>query len=829
MQQVDVSPQQSAPLRFGRFELQPQERRLLVDGQPANLGARAFDLLATLAARPGRLVSKNELLDLVWPGLIVEEANLHTQISTLRKVLGGEIIATVPGRGYRFTAAAQAAASGSPAAPLAAAPVRGLPATAGRLIGRDDDLARLEAALREPGCVTLVGAGGVGKTRLALAAAQRCDARPVWVDLAPLAEGVQIEGAVARALGLPLADGDAGAQLLRGLGAEPVLLVLDNAEHLVDACSALVNMLLAGLPQLRALVTSQLALALAGERVLRIEPLAIETADAAPSAGDGAIALLVERIAAADHRVRIEPASTPLLREICSQLDALPLALEMAAARVPLLGLKGVRDELAQRFSLLTTGHRQAAQRHRTLHGALDWSFGLLGTDEQRLFAALGVFAGGFTLDLCVALVGDDTAVRWEVIDRLAVLVDRSLVAVSSDDPPRYRLLETMRAYALEKLAASGAEPTLRRRHAEVLLAFFAGHSSEDNDRAMCLPELDNMREAIVWTRANAPALAVELSLLTASVTTFSPWRGQSHAWMSALEPLMLAPPAESFGLELQVRWWNEFARSSINSMSERAADVARRARALARTLDDPLALYLATVALVRALWETGAELDHACADLDALLAAHPQWPARRRLMGQGALAIAAGRRGDLEGLLAASRLEHAVAREAGSEMSADAAETRIAAALSALGRHEEALARSNALVQRLQGSRSANLAWAWEALLTALLDLGRVDEARTQLPRALAACREFDLPICLPALVQVALLRNRPHAAAQLIGHTRQAFEQRGIGMYVFEEKLAALVADVRKALGDEEADRLAREGLRLDEAQAIELGCGG
>jgi non-specific serine/threonine protein kinase len=829
------SPVQPAHLRFGRFEILPRERRLLVNGQPANIGARAFDLLNTLVERSERVVSKNELIDLVWPGLVVEEGNLHVQMSTLRKVLGSEIIVTVPGRGYRFTAVAQTPGSAAtrpataPKAPPSPPSINSLPAIAGRLIGRDAELALLESTLGEPGCITLVGPGGVGKTRLATAVAQRWDTRRVWLDLAPLTEGVQIAGALARALGLPLADGDAGPQLAGALAGERVLLVLDNAEHLIESCSALAVALLEGLPQLHLLVTSQLALAIPGEHVLRVEPLAVESDEGTQTAGDGAMALLVERVADAGHRARIEPGSEPLLREICRQLDGMPLALEMAAARVPLLGLKGVRDELAQRFALLTTGHRHVAQRHRTLHAALDWSFNLLGEEEQQLFAALGVFAGGFNLELCVALAGNGAASRWEVIERLAALVDRSLVVVGHEEPPRYRLLETMRAYALEKLAGSGAEQAVRRRHAEVMHAFMADHAINDLDSALSLRELDNVREALAWAQPNAPELAVGLVMATTRTTTFTPWRGQAFAWMKGLEPLMTSPRSESLALELRVRWWNEFARSMIIAMNERSEEIARKARALARTLGDPMHLFVATGAVLRSLSGGGPELDEACAELVALGAAHPEWPPRMRLLGQGALAVAALTRRDFETLLSVRREEAKAAREAGLQMAADAAETNITVALDRLGRYEEAAAHADALVRRLEGAHSANLIWAWEGLLTALLNLQRFDEVRSRIPKALAACREFESPICTPALARLALGRNRAEAAARLLGHALQAFEQRGVQFAGdYKETADRISAEVTTLLGAGAVDKLVREGRALGEAEALELACG-
>jgi predicted ATPase/DNA-binding winged helix-turn-helix (wHTH) protein len=822
---------QTAPLRFGRFELHPKERRLLVDGEPAHLGGRAFDLLATLAHQPHRLVGKNELLDTVWPGLVVEESNLHTQMSALRKVLGGDIVVTVPGRGYRFVAHTASPAAAAAPAPLPATtpapppPGAALPGAVGPLFGREADLGRVEQALQAGGCVTLAGPGGVGKTRLALAAAGRWQARRCWIDLAPLSEGVQVAGALARALGMPLADGEAGPQLARALAGEPALVVLDNAEHLLDAVAALAVELLTALPHLVLLVTSQIALALGAERVLRIEPLAIE----AGVLDNGALALLADRIVAADPRVRLDAASWPLLQEICRQLDGLPLALEMAAARVPLLGLKGVRDKLAHRFALLTTGRRQAAPRQRTLHAALDWSFGLLDERERHLFAALGVFAGGFTLDLCVAVVAaEGDAARWDTIDRLAVLADHSLVAVGNEDPPRYRLLETMRAYALEQLAAGGQEAAVRQRHANALIELFAQHAADDAGRALCLPEIDNVREALVWAQAQAPALAAALAAHVTYATTFSAWRGQAHAWIAAQEPLMRSAPGEAFDPALRVLWWNAFARSSIISLSVRKAEIARHARRIAQAHGDTLSRHAAANAMIRALDEPGPELDDACAELIALAEAHPQWPAQTRVVGQAALAMAAYARGDHEGLLAARRSEFAIARCAGLQAAADTAQTNVVAALGALGRHEEALEHARSVLDRIDSMPNANRVWAWDGFIESLLALDRWQEACAAMPRALETGREFDMPMCIPHLATIALKRARHEAAARLLGYALQAFEARGMAIYdATRVRIRQITAECAAALGSERSATLAEEGRSMgdDEAAAAAL----
>ena len=498
----------TAPLRFGpggRFELRPAEYRLLVDGEAAALGGRALDLLMALAARPSELHTKSELLDLVWPGLVVEEGNLRVQINTLRRLLGEDAIATVPGRGYRFSAtilaepAAAVTAMARPQEPVAPR----VDAAALRLFGRDADLARLEAALRAAsGCVSLVGTPGVGKSSLARLALARWVGRTAWVDLAALAQGGQVAGAIARALGGQLGEGDAVTQVLQLLPPDqPLLLVLDNAEHLIDSCAEWA-VHLRGATQLRLLLTSQRPLAVAGEQVLRLAPLHVAEGVEGPDPREGAVALLIDRITAADSRFEPTSASLPLLASLCRQLDGLPLALEMAAARVPLMGLQAVHDALAERFALLSRGRRDSPARHRSLHGALAWSYGLLSDAEQRLFRALGVFAGGFTLDLAVTLTSDEHVGRWDVVDGLASLVEGSLVSLDGEDPPRYRLLETMRAYALEQLAAPGPQAagergSLRQRHAAAVTALIAGSDSA----ALWLADMENAREAFLWAR----------------------------------------------------------------------------------------------------------------------------------------------------------------------------------------------------------------------------------------------------------------------------------------------------------------------------------------
>jgi predicted ATPase len=353
-----------------------------------------------------------------------------------------------------------------------------------------------------------VGAGGIGKTSLALEAAHGfADAyrEGAWlVELAPLGSIDLVPGAVAAVLNMRLPEGSAPVPaLVEALRARELLLVLDNCEHLVDGVVATTAALMQGCPGVRVLATSQEVLRVPEETVYRLDPLAV------PAAGDtrdpmeyGAVELFAHRVSALDRSFALTPANVAGVVEICRRLDGIALAIEMAAARVPLLGVEGVRARLDERFRLLSAGNRIALRKHQTLRAALEWSHGHLSEVEQLVFRRLGIFAGGFPLGALAEVVADDALDEWEVIERLGSLVDKSLVVAEGSPTKRYRLLETMRAFALEHLAAAGETATLERRHARWLDRACAGLLDVSLTRGgpwsrHLEAELDNVRAAL--------------------------------------------------------------------------------------------------------------------------------------------------------------------------------------------------------------------------------------------------------------------------------------------------------------------------------------------
>lgn len=533
----DAVPAEPA-ISFGPFRFLPAQQLLLARGVPVRVGSRALEILAALVERPGELVGKRELLARVWPDTFVEESNLKVNVAALRRALGegqpgARYIATATGRGYRFVAPIERQGpEGASAVPsTAGASAHNLPASSTRTIGRGDTIAELRRQLPRHRLVTVVGPGGIGKTTVALAAAASLVAEyehGVWfVDLAPLREAQFVPSAVASTLGLTIHSERAVAALLNYLRHRRLLVVLDSCEHLIDVASALAEQIVSAAPAVHVLATSREPLRAAGERVHRLSPLGSPPPEsseltALQALEFSAVELFVERAADSLDGFELSDAEAPFVAEICRKLDGIALAIELAATRVDAFGIRGLSNLLDDRFRLLSEGRRTARPRHRTLAAALDWSFELLSDEERVVLRRLSVFAGSFTLESARAVAGPAGAA---ILDGVANLVAKSLVSADvSGAVVQYRLLDTTRAYALQKLAESGEHDAIVRRHAEHHRDLFERAEAESEVRPMAewLAEygrkIGDVRSALNWAFSATGDVAVGVALTVAAI-----------------------------------------------------------------------------------------------------------------------------------------------------------------------------------------------------------------------------------------------------------------------------------------------------------------------
>ena len=529
---------------FGRFRLFPRRRELLADGAPVKLGGRAFEILMALIGARGAIVSKDELRAAVWPDRIVEENNLQWQISSLRAALGPDrdLIRTSSGRGYQFAGevrlvpermADRAEPGLPPRTGEAVRPSTNLPMPVSDLIGRDVELKELLGLLAEHRLVTLTGLGGIGKTQLALAAArQKLSQYPdgVWLaELAALTDPDLVPVAVAGATGLDLGTGPMSAQrVANALDTKSILLVLDNCEHVVNAAAALAEGLLHANSRVRILATSREPLKAEGEQVYPVPPLAVPAAGAADLDAvlrSGAVRLFIERARAAEPHFAVERDIALTIAAVCRRLDGIPLAIELAAARTGALGIKQIAARLDNGFDLLAAGRRTALKRHQTLRATLDWSYGLLSVPERVILRRLAVFTGTFSLEAAEAVVTSPELAAPAVVDELFSLVTKSLVRREGEGTvTRYRLLETTRDYAREKLDKAGERQLLACRHAEYYRKLFERAETEWEVRptAEWLSEYqaktDNLRAALDWAFSPDGDASIGVALTAAAV-----------------------------------------------------------------------------------------------------------------------------------------------------------------------------------------------------------------------------------------------------------------------------------------------------------------------
>ena len=529
-------------IAFGPFSVLVGERLVTRAGAPVEMGARAFDTLLALVSRPNEIISKADILAQAWSDVTVEESSLRFQIAALRRALGdGEdgsrYIATVPGRGYCFVAPVSRSSDAHGSHRLFAPGFShaNLPARLSRMVDRVDDIAALTARLADARFVTIVGAGGVGKTTVAVAVGHDLvDAfhgAVLFVDLGMLGDPRLVATAVASMLGLSVHSDDPTPSLIAYLRNKRVLLILDTCEHLIDSAGVLASRIFMGAPQIHILATSREALRVEGEHVYKLDPLAcppddpgltVSAAQAFP-----ATQLFVERAKASGANVRFQDADAAIIGRICRKLDGVALAIELAASRIEAHGLEQTAALLDQRLTLLWSGPRTAPPRQKTLQATLDWSYGLLSETERAVLRRLAAFVGHFTLDAALEVVTGGNVDQAQAFAAIDSLVAKSMVATRPIGAMmRYRLLDTTRAYALSIRAEDSELADTSKRHATYYRRWLEQSGAEwptlvtGAERVPHFAALNNARAALEWSFAAGGdfRLGVELAAVAAPV-----------------------------------------------------------------------------------------------------------------------------------------------------------------------------------------------------------------------------------------------------------------------------------------------------------------------
>ena len=563
-----------------QWEIDLGRRELRARGIPVPLGGRAFEVVTVLVQSASEFVTKDHLMERVWPGAIVGEGTIHVHISAVRKALGPDrgLLKTASGRGYRLLGSwtpqqreAAAPVYSSPTRTSGSPPPNNFPPLITRLIGRAAACEFVRDLVSAYRVVTLTGPGGIGKTSLAIKAVRYLlpdfEDGGWIVELASVSDPNLVPSTVAATLGLKVTGEISAESVARAVGGRHLLLVLDNCEHVIDAAANLAETLTRLCPRVTIVATSREVLRIDGESVYRVPPLDVPAlGQAAPDfiMQYSAVELFVARTKALNAGFSPHAEDLASIAAICRRLDGMPLAIELAAASAAALGIAQVSAGLRDRFALLTRGRRTALPRQRTLRATLDWSYELLPETERRLLRRLSVFAGGFTVDSAAAVMADaglDTAI---VTDCIANLVTKSLIALDpTSGATRWTLLETIRAYALEKLAESDESDDAQRRHALYFRDLFApqaqgGRSSlSDEDLARRVREIDNVRAALDWSFSPAgdQAIGVDLTVAYAPVwrhlSLMSECRERCERALLSLEPHVTANM--SLRMELQI------------------------------------------------------------------------------------------------------------------------------------------------------------------------------------------------------------------------------------------------------------------------------------
>jgi predicted ATPase/DNA-binding winged helix-turn-helix (wHTH) protein len=537
-------------MSFGPFRLFKTKRLVETADGPLHLGGRALDILIALTDRAGEVVSKRELVAQVWPDVTVDDGSLRFHIAALRKALGdGQLgaryVTNVPGRGYCFVEPVSCAPAPKPLTKVGPAAAEGhrLPSRLMRMVGRDDNVLTISAQLAAHRFVTIVGPGGIGKTTVAVSVAHAFLSEFAgavrFIDLGTLSDPRLVASSLASALGLPVSSDNAVPTLINELREKRMLLVFDSCEHVIEAIAALGETIFMESPAIHILATSREALRVEGEHIHRLFPLDYPPDDPAITAAEvldfPAAQLFMERVAASTNQATLSDEDAPIVAEICRKLDGIALAIELAAGRVSSYGVREIAAVLDSQIGLLWHGRRTAPPRQQTLNATLDWSFNLLSAFERAILCRLSVLVGPFTLKAALAIAGKDEIEAPKVAEAIAGLVEKSLISTDlRSEEARYRLLDTTRAYAREKLLQSGDMDEVARRHAthchDLLESDYVGVTDLIRPKEIDFygEQVGNVRTALEWCFSLSGDVALGVALVAASAPLFvsmSLWR----------------------------------------------------------------------------------------------------------------------------------------------------------------------------------------------------------------------------------------------------------------------------------------------------------------
>jgi len=597
-------------IRFGSFELRPERGQLLNGGVRVGLGSRALAILTLLAEQAGEVVPVQEITDRVWPNIFVQDNNLRVHITAIRRALRAGAdddveIVNVPGRGYRLSADVTIEAAGEEAADVPMYPELHplpLPVQINRLIGREACVAEVVESVARHRLVTIVGSGGIGKTSVALAALTqlRADTIVCFVDLTNCTSLAHVATATAAALQSPMGRDTMPSVLVERLREADLVLLLDNCEHLIDTVARAAEALLQSCPRVTLLATSREPLRVPGEVQVHLQPLPVPAAsDAVESiVSNPSVALFAERAAAAAGGFVVADKNARQVAAVCRSLDGLPLALELAAAAIPMVGLKGLSSGLVGRLSLLAFGRRTLA-RHETIEAMLDWSFELLAPDERLVFGCLSLFRSTFELTAAVQVAAPDAAAEASTAQAVLQLAAKSLVFIEpSQQGVAYRLLETTKAYARRKLEGSGQAQIAARRHAEWVGTLLDRAQADwlRMERTTWWERygtaIDDVRAALVWSLGEGGDKQLGIRLILASAPL---WLGMSqfaeyHRWLEQAIATLDALGQRGGAEEIQLQVGLCVLLFNADRPGERFVRAATQVLRIAKKIGDPVA-----------------------------------------------------------------------------------------------------------------------------------------------------------------------------------------------------------------------------------------------